>query len=187
MSPLPDGEPVRQMANDPEDERFDALSLKRGDSPMFATKGGWALLEERSAGVVVYHPENGSARYLLLRNDKSKYDLPKGNIERGESELNAAVREAKEETGLRNIQLVEGFSEKITYFYLRPGGMKVHKSVQYYLGSTDDTRVIVSSEHTGFKWLTLDEALKTATYDTLRELLVKADVYRRSSQQQMKL
>ena len=128
--------------------------------------------------MVVFHSEDGVTKYLLLKNDKSKFDLPKGNIEKGESELNAAVREAREETGLVDIQLVDGFSEKITYFYLRPGGVRVHKSVQYYLGRTHSLDVKISHEHTGFLWATLPEALKATTYDNVRILLNKADEFR---------
>ncbi len=136
------------------------------------------MLEERSAGVIVFHSEDGVTKYLLLKNDKSKFDLPTGNIEKGESELNAATREAREETGLVDIHLVDGFSEKITYFYLRPGGVRVHKSVQYYLGCTHSLDVKISDEHTGFLWATLSEALKTTAYDNVRMLLKKADDFR---------
>ena len=136
------------------------------------------MLEERSAGVVVFHSENGVIRYLLLKNGRSKYDLPKGNIEVGESELSAAVREAREETGLGDIGLVDGFSERITYFYLRPGGIRVHKSVRYYFGMTNDKDVKISDEHTAFAWLTLEEILKTNVYDNTKGLLSKADSYR---------
>lgn len=136
------------------------------------------MLEERSAGVVVFHTQDGVTRYLLLRNDKSKYDFPKGNIEIGESELNAAVREAREETGLPDIKLVDGFVEKITYFYLRPGGAKVHKSVQYYLGYTDSVDVKISNEHRDFVWMTLEEAMKATVYENIKILLRKADAFR---------
>jgi bis(5'-nucleosidyl)-tetraphosphatase len=137
------------------------------------------MLEERSAGVVVFHTQDGITKYLLLKNDKSKYDFPKGNIEAGESELNAAIREAREETGLPDIRLVDGFVEKITYFYLRPGGARVRKSVQYYLGYTDSIDVRISDEHQGFVWVTLEEAMKVTTYENIKILLHKADVFRR--------
>jgi bis(5'-nucleosidyl)-tetraphosphatase len=137
------------------------------------------LLEERSAGVIVFHTQDGVTRYLLLRNDKGKYDFPKGNIEAGESELNAAVREAREETGLLDIRLIDGFVEKIAYFYLRPGGAKVHKSVQYYLGFTESVDVRISDEHKGFVWVTLDEAMKVTVYEDIKMLLQKADEFRR--------
>jgi 8-oxo-dGTP pyrophosphatase MutT (NUDIX family) len=140
-----------------------------------------SMLEERSAGVVVFHTDDGVTKYLLLKNDKSKYDLPKGNIEPGESELKAAVREAKEETGLTDIKLVDGFSDKVIYFYLRPGGIKVHKSVQYYLGYTSNIDVRISDEHKGFSWVTLEEALKLTTYENVRVLLNKADMFRKKN------
>jgi len=138
-----------------------------------------SMLEERSAGVVVYHADNGNTKYLLLRNGKDQFDLPKGNIEPGESELNAALREATEETGLVDIEVQGGFSKRITYFYVRPGGVKVHKSVVYFLGRTRDVNVKVSSEHRGFSWLTLEDALRVTSYKNVRDLLVQAEDFRK--------
>jgi|YelNatPaOPRAMG01_1025707.scaffolds.fasta_scaffold44683_4 8-oxo-dGTP pyrophosphatase MutT (NUDIX family) len=145
------------------------------------------MLEESSAGVVVYHLEDGEARYLVLKSERGRYDLPKGNIEAGETALSAAEREAREETGLRQIHLLPGFHETVTYFYIRPGGGKVRKTVHYFLGESRDTDVKVSEEHGGYSWLPFEQAVEAVGYPNLKELLFKAERFRRERRAQRSL
>ncbi|MEX0607776.1 MAG: NUDIX domain-containing protein, partial [Halofilum sp. (in: g-proteobacteria)] len=57
---------------------------------------------ERSAGVVIVRFVEREPRYLLLRAYRY-WDFPKGRIEPGEDPLDAARREAFEETGLSEL------------------------------------------------------------------------------------
>lgn len=57
-------------------------------------------MDERSAGAVIFKNTATGRVYLLLMHNPNHLDFPKGNIERGESEELAALREVKEETGL---------------------------------------------------------------------------------------
>lgn len=54
-----------------------------------------------AAGGLVYNSDGD----LLWMYRRGKWDLPKGKVDEGESIEECAVREVKEETGLRNIQL----------------------------------------------------------------------------------
>ena len=56
----------------------------------------------RAAGAVVFRRTERGPRLLLLRAYRN-WDFPKGMIERGESELDAAKRETLEETGLADL------------------------------------------------------------------------------------
>lgn len=51
----------------------------------------------RAAGGIVTAPDN--TMLLILRN--GRWDLPKGKVEKGETLLQAALREVEEETGIR--------------------------------------------------------------------------------------
>src|SRR5260370_8153962 len=57
----------------------------------------------RSAGAVVFRRTERGPRLLLLRAYRN-WDFPKGTIEPGESELDAAKRETLEETGLAGLE-----------------------------------------------------------------------------------
>lgn len=130
--------------------------------------------DERSAGVVLFR-EAGKARlYLLLHYEEGHWDFPKGHIEAGESEKEAAERECREETGISGIAFVPGFRERIGYTYLREGKPS-SKEVYFLLASTSEAEVKLSYEHQGYAWLTCDEALSRLTFENARGVLGKAE------------
>lgn len=127
-------------------------------------------MEERSAGAVVFN-ENGGRRYILLLN-AGRWDFSKGNMEAGETEVQTVLREVREETGIKDLRLFDGFRRVIEYFYRRDG-KNVHKRVVYLLAETSQEQITISHEHQGFGWFAYQEALKKASYEnsklTLRE------------------
>ncbi len=75
---------------------------------------GWALVARREFVVAAAILLDPSGRVLLVGNDwqghgRVRYTLPGGVVERGESTLDALVREVKEETGLE-ITSVKGLA-----------------------------------------------------------------------------
>lgn len=54
---------------------------------------------ETSAGIIIRDENQNPTRYLCVR-AYSKWDFPKGHIEKGESLLDAAIRETEEEVSL---------------------------------------------------------------------------------------
>ncbi len=138
-------------------------------APKEQTKTSAPLALEKSAGAVVFH-RGAELEYLLIFS--TYWEFPKGLVEADESETEAAVREAREETGLE-VQLVPGFRQEINYFYRR-GGNLVKKQVVYFLGQASHQNVQVSWEHREAKWLTYEAALAELKYENARELLKKA-------------
>lgn len=130
-------------------------------------------MEERSAGAVVFRRESGSARYLLLKYPAGHWDLPKGNIEKGEEPIQTMLREVREETGLVDLEVVSGFEKKIEYFYRREG-KKVHKTVVFFLAETWTEKVTISFEHQDCGWFDFEEAVKRVTYPNARRLIREA-------------
>lgn len=133
-----------------------------------------AVVEERSAGAVVFRtPKKGTRLYLLLLN-AGRWDFPKGNMEEGETEVQTVIREVGEETGLKGVTLLPGFRKVIEYFYRRDG-KNIHKQVFYLLAETTDDKVKISFEHQGFRWFTYSEAVARASYDNTKMLLAEAN------------
>ena len=132
---------------------------------------------EKSAGMVLFRERKRLREYLLL---KSTYMTPfwgfaKGRPEAGEEELDAARREAREETGLQEVEIIPQFREKTSYFKT-VNGQKVHKEVIWFLGKALDRQDgQVSSEHEELCWLPYPEALQTVTYKQEKGLLMKAE------------
>jgi len=132
---------------------------------------------ERSAGAIIFRKENGQISYLLLRYSTESvepfWDLTKGHIEKGENELETAKREVEEETGLSDIEFVNGFKEQIQYSY-QLGGQLRSKMVTFFLAESRNKNVKISPEHVGYIWSPYKQALAKLTFDDQKEILIKA-------------
>lgn len=86
-----------------------------------------------------------------------RYDLPKGHIEPGETELQCALRELSEETGITNKQvcLELDFRFKTIYYprYRRYDGQKVEKSLVIFFAWVSEELEIVMTEHSSSEWI----------------------------------
>jgi len=133
-------------------------------------------MEEKSAGAVVFRTAEKGTRLFVLLLNAGRWDLPKGNMEDGETELQTVIREVGEETGLNRITIVPGFRKVIEYFYRRDG-KNIHKQVVYLLAEADDDQVRISFEHQGFGWLPYSEAVARASYENTKMLLAEADKF----------
>ena len=60
------------------------------------------------------------------------WGFTKGTIEKGESKKETIAREIEEETGIKDIKFIEGFEEKISYFF-RQKGKLFYKEVTFFL------------------------------------------------------
>ena len=101
--------------------------------------------------------------------------LPKGHVDPGETELQAAEREVREETGI----VAEPVHElgEARYWYRR-GGRTIAKSVSFYLfkyveGDTDDH----DDEVEEARWIGLREAQTALTHTGEREMVTRALTY----------
>lgn len=130
---------------------------------------------QRSAGGVIYREREGEMWVVLIATRGGKtWGLPKGLIEKGEKPLEAAVREAAEETGLRGDPVAD--LGHIEYWY-RDSKSKVlfHKFVQYYLleyvgGDVADHGWEVDEA----RWFPIGDALETVSYENESEALSSA-------------
>ncbi|NDF24641.1 MAG: NUDIX domain-containing protein [Thaumarchaeota archaeon] len=128
---------------------------------------------ERSAGIVLFREEDSKKMFLLLHYPSGHWDFVKGRIEKNESERQAALRETKEETGIIDVEFIDGFEEKIHYAYQYDGKL-VRKEVVFFLGKTKTLSVILSDEHLDSVWLEYDDAYSKTTYQNAKGLLKKS-------------
>ena len=88
------------------------------------------------------------------------------------------LRELREETGIDEIELTDGFRHEITYFFRDRRRGLIRKTVAFFLGKVDPKAAVqISHEHVGAEFLPYDEALQRVTYPTAKESLKKAKAF----------
>ena len=128
-----------------------------------------------SAGGIIV---NSEGKIVLIEQHGNSWSFPKGGIEAGETELDAAVREIHEETGLRDIHLVGDLGSYERYS-LGPDGVAeatqwgVRRRTLFLFttqATTEDFKPI-DDEATQVGYFTIDEALERLTHPKDKEFL----------------
>ena len=129
------------------------------------------LYNEKSCGAVVFL-RNSQVNYLLLHYGGGHWDFVKGNVEPNEREKETVIRELREETGIVDARFIDGFKEKIEYFYRRQG-ITIHKEVIFFIIETHTKEVKLSYEHVGYIWLNYRNAMEKLTFKNAQDVLQK--------------
>jgi 8-oxo-dGTP diphosphatase len=135
---------------------------------------------EFSAGAVCIRRLHGRWWFAAIRpggKPEGVWALPKGNIARGDSPAETALRELEEETGLRSELL--GKLGDVKYFYVRKGGQRIFKVVTFFLvhyrgGRIGDIPPEFAHEVAEARWLPLDDAPRLLAYKGEREMAEQA-------------
>lgn len=133
------------------------------------------MIEETSAGIVLFRKEDSKILFLLLHYPSGHWDFIKGKMEEGESTHETAIREAKEETGIIDITFLENFEEWINYDFQYQGEL-VHKKVVFFLAETKTKEVMISHEHLDFAWMDYNTSMEKTTFDNAKTVLTRAQM-----------
>jgi len=79
------------------DKRFSNLPLRKG------------------VGVVLLNKNNQIFVAKRIDNPKDFWQMPQGGIDKGENYLDAALRELKEETSIKSVEVIQEIQDEITY------------------------------------------------------------------------
>jgi len=131
------------------------------------------MIEETSAGIVLFRKEDSKNVFLLLHYPSGHWDFVKGKMEKGETTHETAIRETKEETGITDVEFVEGFEEWIEYNFQYQGEL-VQKKVVFFLAETKTKQIEISHEHLGYTWEDYNTAMEKTTFDNAKTVLTKA-------------
>ena len=141
-------------------------------------------------GIVVLNKENKIFVAKRIDNPKNFWQMPQGGVNKGEKLLSAALRELEEETGMKEVELIEEIDGTMTY-ELPPHllgiiwkgkykGQKQKWFLMRYLGNDRDINIKTEKpEFLEWKWIDLDLLtevvvdFKLHVYKELKEKILK--------------
>ena len=120
---------------------------------------------EKSCGAVVYNPKKHS--FLIIKMLNGNWGFPKGHTEDQETDIQTAIREVMEETGI-NIEILDRFKKSIKYIPFP----EVLKKVIFFIGITEEEKVTIDKDEIeDYMWCSYEEALKMITYKPQRDVM----------------
>lgn len=128
------------------------------------------MKQEYSYGAVVYQKNKDQVLVLLERMVQGHISLPKGHIEEGETPVECAVREIKEETNL-DVDIDTSFSHTISY---QPG-TNIKKDVTFFL-ATPKSQILLPQlkEVSSLEWVDSKKAIDLLTFKSDKDTLCLA-------------
>ncbi len=122
--------------------------------------------------VFCFHESGAERRYLLLRRSPQErypgiWQGVAGAIEAGETAVQAALRELREETGREPRELYA--LDHVSVYYLHVSNEFIH--VPAFAAELDHPEIQLSAEHDQYEWLSLGEAVHLASWNPYREAL----------------
>lgn len=126
---------------------------------------GVSKQKEFSAGVgmIVFRRSVEGPKFLVMYHRGTYWNFPKGQIEPGETPIETAIRELKEETGLtqKDIHIKKGFRVEERYRF-SVGKKKIDRVVTLFLAETTKKGIDISAgnREEGFAWFLQRDAKK---------------------------
>ena len=134
------------------------------------------MREQKSAGIVLFRNASNKNEFLLLNYPQGHWDFVKGKVEQGETPYETASRETKEETGISDIEFIDGFEESVEYNF-KFKNEDIRKTVVFFLAKTNEKKITLSHEHNDFVWLEYDDAIKKTTFRNAKNVLSKTNEF----------
>ncbi len=125
-----------------------------------------------AAGGIVRHQHPEGPILMIFR--RGKWDLPKGKIDNGESNKQAALREVEEECGIGGLT-ISGNAGTMHHFYQLKGKWVIKKTWWYRMICNDDSelRPETAEDITEVRWVSEKEVQKLlpGAYASIADLL----------------
>lgn len=135
------------------------------------------VVREPTAGGIIFRrseKDHQKVEILLIRDSRSRWTIPKGHIEEGETARVTAEREIREETGLQEMK-VRDWLGKINFRYRRGNSLVLMTTEIFLVEAQGNTNKVQSEEWmTNLAWLSAADALEKIEYEDIGKLILLA-------------
>lgn len=128
-----------------------------------------------SAGAVVFTRTAGEPRFVIVEHLDGHHGFPKGGMEEGETDLETALREVREETGLAP-RILPGF-RSVELYALREKSNTVKQVIYYAAEYENQIPRPRPGEIRSVRLLSFDEAMRTFEFENTRAVLREAKAF----------
>ena len=131
-----------------------------------------AVHETTSGGIVFRRTDAGALELLLIKDAKNRWTIPKGHVEPGEEPKDTAEREIREETGLKNMKVMNWLG-KVNFRYRRGHTLVLMTMHIYLVQGLGDTNDLTAEEWmSGIEWLPANDAIEKIAYEDIGKLIL---------------
>lgn len=128
--------------------------------------------EPTAGGIIFRRGKKNKVEILLIQDAKDRWTIPKGHIETGESARETAEREIKEETGLKEMNVMNWLG-KIHFRYRRQQSLVLMTTQIYLVKALGDTDKLKKEEWmNGIGWFPANDALDMIEYEDIEKLIL---------------
>jgi hypothetical protein len=121
------------------------------------------MKKEKSCGTIII---DSNKRVLLVKQKLGWVGFPKGHMEQGETEMETARRETKEET---NLDVIVDEKKRYTISYIT--STQIDKEVVYFRAKPISYSLLPQeAEIAEIMWVDIDEAKPYLSFDNLKQL-----------------
>ena len=124
-------------------------------------------------GIVLLNSENKIFVGKRIDNPVNSWQMPQGGVDKNENLLNAAFRELREETGVKNVKLIKEIDTWLTYdlpknllgklWNGKYRGQRQKWFVMRFIGKDEEVNVKTkNAEFKEWKWITVDQLTNVA-------------------------
>lgn len=122
---------------------------------------------------IVFKKENNHYKFLLLKRRKDRggfWQGITGGVKQGEKDIKALKRELLEETGISKYKRIINLNYSFSFNLPQFGNLTENC---YGVEVQNKTEIIMSPEHTEYRWLTLNKAISLLKYEANKEAFRK--------------
>lgn len=131
---------------------------------------------EKSCGAVVFTVKNDAIRYIVVQSKEGFYGFPKGHAEGSETEIETALREIAEETGL-STDIVDGFRTEDSHPFTKNGEPRMKHIVYFLAEYSNQIPVAQEAELNSIRSVDYDTAMNLFQFESSKRILSEAHCF----------